>query len=95
MTLQTPRRTIRLIDDPQTVSSAYRRLAEYQAKAGLYAEAEKSLEKFVGNTEYVKEARKDTRQLIASYKTAGRKIRHGNGREPITSRFATSRTNLL
>ena len=67
------KRTMRLIDDPQTLSSAYRYLAQYQAKAGLYAEAKANLEKVVANTEDEKNWKEETRQLIARYKASGKK----------------------
>jgi tetratricopeptide (TPR) repeat protein len=65
--------TIKLIDDPMAVSRAYNRLAESQAKAGLYADAEESLRKFVATNEDDKKAKEDTRQLVACYKAKGQK----------------------
>ena len=65
--------TIGLIDDPETVSGAFRRLAENQAKAGLYTEAEESLRKATATTEDGKKWQEDVRQLIAHYKAAGQK----------------------
>jgi tetratricopeptide (TPR) repeat protein len=67
------RKTIGLIDDPHTVSAAYDRLAENQAKAGLYAEAEQSLGKFVAVNEDDRREEERTRQLIARCKAEGRK----------------------
>ena len=67
------KKTIKLINDPEGISHAYNRLAESQAKAGLYAEAEESLKKFVTANEDDKHAKEQTRQLIASYKAEGRK----------------------
>ena len=58
---------------PQIASRAYNRLAENQAKAGLYADAEESLKKFVATNEDDKRAKEETRQLIARYKAKGRK----------------------
>ena len=48
-------------------------MAENQAKAGLYADAEESLKKFVATNEDDKKAKEDTRQLIARYKATGQK----------------------
>jgi tetratricopeptide (TPR) repeat protein len=62
------KQTISLIGDAATVCGAYERLAEYQAKAGRYAEADKSLEKAVPSDEYHKNRKEETRQLIATYK---------------------------
>ena len=67
------KKTIELIDDPKTVSSAYRQLAENQAKAGLYAEAEENLEKFAATNEFSMKQKEETRQLIAHYKAERRK----------------------
>ena len=67
------KKTIGLIDDSKTVSAAYCRLAEYQAKAGLYAEAEENLEKFVPINEDGKKWKEETRQQIARYKAKRRK----------------------
>ncbi len=67
------KKTIQRINDPIIVASAYGRLAENQAKAGLYADAEQSLGKIVANTEEEKEWKEDTRKRIANYKVAGRK----------------------
>ena len=67
------KKTIQRINDPGIVASAYGHLAESQAKAGLYADAEESLGKIVANTEEEKEWKEDTRKRIANYKEAGRK----------------------
>ena len=44
------KKTMQLIKDPQTLSSAYDRLAENQAKAGLYADAQASFDNILDNT---------------------------------------------
>ncbi len=62
------KQTISLIGDAAIVSGAYERLAEYQAKAGRYAEAEKSLGKVVPSDEDHKNRKEEIRQLIATYK---------------------------
>lgn len=67
------KKTMTLIDDPETVSSAHRNLAKQQAKAGLYAEAEKSLEQFSPTSESGQQWKAETRQLIARYRTERRK----------------------
>ena len=67
------KKTIGLIDDPETVSAAYEQLAESQAKAGLYAEAEESLKRFAATNEDGKKLRQEAQQLIARYKAAGQK----------------------
>jgi tetratricopeptide (TPR) repeat protein len=65
--------TIKLLDDPRAVSDTSRRLAENQAKAGRYAEAEESLKRFVATTENEKSVKEDARKLIIRYKAEGRK----------------------
>jgi len=67
------KKTIGLIDDPKTVSAAYERLAENQAKAGLYAEATESLARFIATDEDDKRLNDEIRELIAHYKATGRK----------------------
>jgi tetratricopeptide (TPR) repeat protein len=67
------KKTIGLFNDPENVLVANLRLARYQAKAGVYAEAEETLGKVAAATEDEKKAKEDTRQMIASYKTAGQK----------------------
>ena len=67
------KKTIALIDDPESISDAYLWLAEDQAKAGLYAEADESLDRVVATTEYHKDRKAETRQLIARYKAARQK----------------------
>ncbi len=66
-------KTIGLIGDPHTVSHAYLHCAEYQAKAGLYADAEKSLAKVVANTDDERQQTAQPRQMIARYKAVGLK----------------------
>ena len=58
------KQTIRLIGDPDAISEAYDFLAWNQAKAGLYDEADVSLDKFVRNTGLGPAEKKDMRELI-------------------------------
>jgi len=67
------KKTITLIGDPEGISDAYLWLAESQAKAGLYAEADENLDRVVATTEYHKDRKAETRQLIARYKAARQK----------------------
>jgi tetratricopeptide (TPR) repeat protein len=66
-------KTLKLIDDPETVSWVYNHLAEDLAKAGLYAEAEENLAKCIPADEDYRKSKEETRQLIARYKAEGRK----------------------
>ena len=83
-----------LIDDPETISTAYNRLAESQAKAVRYAEAEANLQKVVAATESSKWAKEQTRKLIARYKAEGRKDPPKNGPSTISKGFAASAPSL-
>jgi tetratricopeptide (TPR) repeat protein len=63
--------TIRRIDDPEVVSSAWLRVAENQAKAGQYEEALVSLGKVAVTSDDSRQAKEETRKLIAKCKAEG------------------------
>lgn len=65
--------TIRRIRDPETISAAWRRLAETQAKAGQYEEATRSLARVVAVSKEDEEAKEEARTLIAKCRAEGRR----------------------
>lgn len=83
-------KTIARLRDPEMISSAWRRLAERQAKAGKYDAAARSLAQVTPITQADKRAKQETQRLIEQCRSEGHKAQPQPNDENYFDRFRRS-----